>query len=253
MNAINEFLDHDTKPNTDRPGVWWIRLHPYMPKAGHKLQTVTFRKFRTTLRERKGWYQLEDPTHEFLEALRDLHDEPGNSRTLKACQIHTREEAAELDRQAAAFARVKRNVRASAEDPNVLRTSDLPSSRESRRASAREASGAAADARHNEADAKAARRSQELSKRAGELDSAQDVIADRAGELDLAEAELEERRQDLAALRKRTEDRETQLRKQAAELAAEELEAQEHAEEPNSADDPNADPWDAPDADPDPE
>lgn len=165
--AIEAFVERNQQPETLHTGVWYVRLKPLDKRAGHVLRDITVSKWRTRIRESKGWHRIETSNRAMLADLRAMRQDGNvdNRYLPRAFDICTFEEAKLVERREKEEKMKKREVRADVDHANVLSSSDLPSTGKSRdlaATEAREARAKAQKAADEERDARRIQRAAEL-------------------------------------------------------------------------------------------
>lgn len=194
MSAIQKLLEEGVAPKTVQPGVWYVRLKPFDRRAGHLLRDLTLSRWRLRVREAKGWHRVQTTNDDMLRDLVGMTQtgQPADRYAPKAFDVCTYEEAKLVEKREREEKMQKREVRADVEHASVLRSADLPSTRDSRAADAAELRKRETDRRKAEAEEREARRAQ------AKAEAAAMSEAERQAEIErlerkraAAEAELE--------------------------------------------------------------
>lgn len=203
--AIEAFIETNSAPKTLHTGVWYVRLKPLDRRAGHVLRDITVSKWRTRVRESKGWHRIETSNRSML---RDLHEMRQNGNTddrylPHAFDICTFEEAKLTEKREREEKMRKREVRADVEHANTLSSSDLPSTGKSRDLAATESRQArmeaqkSADAERDVRRAQAAAEAAVMSEQERKAEVARLEREKATAEAELAEMDRED--EDLSA------------------------------------------------------
>lgn len=197
--AIEAFITSGNTPKTIHQSVWYVRLKPHDIRAGHKLRDITLSKWRTRIRESKGWHRIATSNREMLNDFFTMTQTgyASDPYAPKAFDVCTFEEAKLTEKREKEEKMRKREVRADVEHANVLRSADLPSRNEDRAEATAEARKATAAARQAAIDKRETRREQakaeaaamNAEERAAEIERLKRVKAASEAELDAMDAE----------------------------------------------------------------
>lgn len=196
MSAIEELLYNGTRPTTSEPGIWYVRIKPYNPRAGLLLRSLTMSKHGLRIKEQQGWKRLKNPSTELLRDLFAYQNEPAGENSPKAFDVCTFEEGKSVERREKEAKIKKQETRADIEHAGVLTTADLPSGQKSRADLRRENNARKAAERQAEREERERRRSAKAdAEEAEERDAQRARIAreQAAAEAELAELEAAEK------------------------------------------------------------